>query len=51
MKEGEYIKFRYKGKIQEGVIVHVIHDPLHPSSYAVAFDGKTVRVLTSEVLK
>jgi len=51
MKEGDYIKFRYKGRIQEGVIVRVINDPLHPDSFAVAFDSKTVRVMKSEVVK
>jgi hypothetical protein len=47
----EYIKFRYKGKIVEGLVIRVIKDPLHPDSYAVAIGGRTVRVLTSEVVK
>jgi len=51
MKEGDYIRFRYKGRIQEGMVVRVIHDTLHPDSYAVAIGGKTVRVMPSEVVK
>lgn len=47
----EYIKFRYKGKIVEGLVIRVIEDKLHPNSYAVAIGGKTVRVLDSEVVK
>jgi len=51
MKEGDYIKFRYNGGIKEGMIVRVVHDSLHPSSYAVAIGGKTVRVMESQVVK
>jgi len=51
MKEGDYIKFGYKGKIEDGVLVRIIEGPLHASSCVVAIGAKLIKVMGSEVVK